>query len=177
MKSFNIFYATFISSLFLSILTLFQLMWVLELNIALMVLPIALLIASLITYTLNQQNPRTLKNQLITFCIFIIAGLIAYFSFDKAGDGRWYHQPIILLFKHGWNPIYDYRNFNLKSIEIVTYSYPHANEVLAYAFVAVFKHIQIGKIINILFAIYGFSIAMLVLQDLFKLSYIGRFKC
>ncbi len=101
---------------------------------------------------------------------FFIAGVVSFYTFDKAGDGRWYHQPIILLFKHGWNPIYSSTKINLNINEIFKYTYPYANELLAYAFVTVTNSVQVGKMINILFAMYGFCMTILVLDEVFKLQ-------
>jgi len=186
------FYATFIAGLFISILAIFQLMWIVNIFIPYLVLPISIVISLIITYLLVKNDTSYLgtkyfktaylENLFITIVVFILAGLVAYYSFDKAGDGRWYHQAMIILLKNGWNPIYDYSkndflNEFLKHGDKVTYinlvehAYSKGNEILAFSFVAIFKHIQIGKIINILFAIYGFAMSYLVLDKVFKMKF------
>jgi hypothetical protein len=180
------FYATFIAGLFISILAIFQLMWIVNIFIPYLVLPISIVISLIITYLLVKNDTSYLgtkyfktaylENLFITMIIFIIAGIIAYYSFDKAGDGRWYHQAMIILLKSGWNPIYDYsKNDFLKyggnNIDLISHTYAKANEILAFSFVAFFKHIQIGKIINILFAGYGFAMSYLVLNTVFRFKF------
>ena len=97
-------YALFIGVLFISILSLFQTYFIFKFtNHLATILPISLLTAFIITHKLCKP---TIKSWVLLIVVFIIAGTYSYLLFDKAGDGRWYHQETIILIKNGWNPIF-----------------------------------------------------------------------
>ena len=168
---FTLFYSTFIASLFLSILVLFQLSFIFKIQHFSIILPLSVLLAYFVTKKIMISHIKV-SNWFIIIGVFLLSGIIAFFSFDKAGDSRWYHQAIIVLLKNGWNPIHDYSKFKFNGdyTALIMQTYSQANEILALAFVAVFKHIQIGKIINLLFAIYGLSVTYLALKLVFELT-------
>ncbi|MBP9743102.1 MAG: hypothetical protein KBD37_07085 [Burkholderiales bacterium] len=107
----------------------------------------------------------------IILLIILLSGLYSWILFDKAGDGRWYHQETIILVKNGWNPLYS--PFNLDTVYDQfhqTKTFPIASELLAASFSMAFSHIQVGKIINILFALYCSSITFMALNQLCNLN-------
>jgi len=170
--SFAHLYSLFIAILFFSILSLFQLYFMLNAtHLLATILPVALLISFGLTNVLIKM-PDKAKPWLIILVIFLLSGIYSFLLFDKAGDGRWYHQETIILIKSGWNPLLSssFKQILLTDQFIQSRTFPIASELLAASFDCTFGHIQIGKIINILFAIYCLSIAFIAIDKLFKLD-------
>lgn len=163
------FYTAFIGILFFSILSLFQIYFIFKITNHLdTILPTSLLISFITTNIICKPH---LKSWIILIIVFIIAGIYSYLLFDKAGDGRWYHQETIILIKNGWNPIFAPLDINtLKDNFSQSKTFPITSEVLSSSFAILFGHVQVGKIINILFCLYCFSVSYISLNKLFNIT-------
>lgn len=174
LKLMHLFYvlSAFILILFMTILILFQIYFAFRLNQSYgFILPVSLIISFILSNKLI-STPTKFNYWLIIFLIFILASTYSFLLFDKAGDGRTYHQETIVLIKNGWNPIFD-SNF-INNIPPSRFgqskTFTLADELLASSFALTFGHIQIGKIINILFVLSCFCITFIAQNKLFKLS-------
>lgn len=174
LKHFSVIYLAFISNLFLVVLILSQIFFIFKIyHYAGFILPISVLISIIMMKKLQFLKLENIKYFITIFFIFLCSLLIAHLTFDKAGDSRWYHQPIIFLLRDGWNPIYDYMKLDFLSksyTDLLVHTYLKSNEILALAFILPFNDIQIGKAINILFMLYGFTGIYIILDLLFKLK-------
>lgn len=160
-NKFSHFFALFCSIFFLSILIIFQLSFVINwLSLEVASVPIAFLVALYIS-----KKYISPLNLLILASIFITAGAYSYFLFDKAGDGRWYHQQAMILLRYLWNPLANYSNLQNNDPLIFSKSYPIANNIIATGFYLLTKSIQIGKSINTIFALYCMSVSYIFLEE------------
>lgn len=161
MNKFPHFYALFASAFLLSILIIFQISFITDfLELEVLSIPIAIVSGLYIA-----RKQLTLPNILILISILIVSALYSYYLFDKAGDGRWYHQETMILLKDLWNPLRNYSNLRADDSFIFSKSYPIANETFATGLYLLTNSIQIGKSINTLFAFYTMSIGYIFLQE------------
>lgn len=166
MKKFSLFYAQFIAIFLIVILLSLQLSFIFNSDL----LRNYSLIIAIVISSIGSMNGISKKNIILLGVVFIVSGIYSYYLFDKAGDGRWYHQDTMILIRHLWNPLTDYYNVNLSDKYIFSKTYPIANEMLATSFYLIFNNIQIGKIINTLLSLYLFSIMYLFLSALSELN-------
>lgn len=98
------------------------------------------------------SNKYILKQVILLIAIFTVSFLLGVCFYDVSWDGRCYHQEIIMLLSNGWNPIFGNPIFNFINTDIWVEHYPKCAEILSANFVKFFKNIEIGKVINFLFA-------------------------
>ena len=166
-SKFAVLSSQFIAVMLLAIVVIYQFCFITNQSHYLsLALPLAVVVGFVVASL--SVKPK-LQYWLAVGTVIFIFGVIAWFSFDKNGDGRWYHQDAIILIKNGWNPVYDFTNIDLNERFIFSKIYPIIIETLASSFDLTFGHIQLGKIVNFLLVIDCICISYLMLSS-FKLS-------
>lgn len=117
---------------------------------------ISLITVEIFLYFFNKNHFLSHKFFLLQnfslFLIFCISFLLAYFFYDFSYDGRQYHQETIILLSNNWNPIFEKPFFDYLTPSIWVEHYQKCTEILSANFVLLFNNIEVGKIINYLFA-------------------------
>ena len=124
---------------------------------------VGLLSSIFFLYLFNKKNLLSYKELYVEIfvlsLIFIVAALLSWNLWDNSWDGRAFHQETIILLANSWNPIGAKPHSDLFTPIIWVEHYPKCAEILSANFVKLFDNIEIGKIINYLFASSSFLLS------------------
>ncbi len=147
----------------------------LNINIIYPILAIITMYTTLFVLLKNKEysKKKCFYSFLILSLVLLVSLLLSYFSYDSSWDGRTYHQLSVILLGNGWNPVYDYVNqfsMNLFGIEskhlIWVENYPKFVEIVAANFLVLTKHIECGKVVNLLSSVMVFCYSSYILNKM-----------
>ena len=170
-KILNVFYnvALLFILMFANLLILTSLLFLINIPISVLHLPISLILATIEIKLIKNDNIKTIAISLLTFVIiFVGSSLLCGHVYDDSADGNGYHKFAIGLLKNGWNPIYDSQEeiieeLNLDSEEnIWVEHYPKATWIYGASVYKLTGNIETAKSYNL----------MIIFTTLFIISYL-----